>query len=289
VSGRYTAGAVVVAEPAGGGRTKITRLRSEGPLAVREGRPWHEAGREGRADHVAEPAVVYLVGAAAGPLGGDDLTLRLTVAPGAHLAVRSVATTLTLPGDGESRLAIFAQVGAGGRLDFAPEPTVAVAGCHHGSAAGIELDAEAELRWREELILGRHGERPGRYAGRLDVTLDDRPLLRHELRLDGSGTYASRAILGAATAVGMVVLAGPRLADRPRAEPTAAPYGEPYAEPYAGPTADDDALAVLPLAGPGVLVSATAGSAPALRRRLDRGAALALAAGRAQERAAPTP
>jgi urease accessory protein len=284
VSGRYTAGAVVVAEPAGARRTKITRLRSEGPLAVREGRPWHEACREGRADHVAEPAVVYLVGAAAGPLGGDDLTLWLTVAPGAHLVVRSVATTLALPGDGESRLAIFARVGAGGRLDFAPEPTVAVAGCRHGSAADIELDAGAELRWREELILGRHGERPGRYAGRLDVTLKGRPLLRHELRLDGSGTYASRAILGAATAAGVVVLAGPYLAGRAFAEPTAEPTAEP-----AEPTADDDDLAVLPLAGPGVLVSATAGSATALRRRLDRGAALALAAGRPQERAAPTP
>jgi urease accessory protein len=266
VSGRYTARAVVVAEPDWAGRTTITRLRSDGPLAVREGRPWHEGRRDERADHGAVPAVVYLVGAAAGPLGGDDLALRLTVAPGADLVVRSVATTLTLPGDGESRLAIQAQVGAGGRLDFAPEPTVAVAGCHHGSVAGIELAAGSGLRWREELILGRHGERPGRYASRLDLTLDGRPLLRHELRLDGEGTYASRAVLGAAAAVGTVVLAGPGLVD----------------EPYA----DDDELAVLPLAGPGVLVSATAATATALRRRLERGAALA--AGRIKDRSAPT-
>jgi len=265
MSRRYTARAVVVAEPDGAGRTTITRLRSDGPLAVREGRPWHLARRPGRADHGAEPAVVYLVGAAAGPLGGDDLTLRLIVAPGAHLAVRSVATTLTLPGDGESRLAIQARVGAGGRLDFAPEPTVAVAGCRHRSVADIELGAAAEVRWREELILGRHGERPGGYASRLDVTMNDLPLLRHELRLDGTGTYASRAVLGAAAAVGTVVLAGPGLVDEP--------------------CADDDDLAVLPLAGPGVLVSATAATATALRRRLERGAALA--AGRARERAVP--
>ncbi len=260
MSGRYTARAVVAAEPDSAGQTVITRLRSDGPLAVRE-------GREGRRGRGGKTATVYLVGAAAGPLGGDDLTLHITVAPGAHLVVRSVATTLTLPGDGESRLTIGARVGAGGLLDFAPEPTVAVAGCHHGSVADIELGAGAGLRWREELILGRHGEGPGRYASRCDVTLDGLPLLRHELRLDGTGTYASRAILAGAGAVGTEVLAGTGLA------------GEPYAE---------DDLAVLPLAGPGVLVSATAGNATALRRRLERGAALA--AGRLREptaRAAP--
>ncbi|HEU5157662.1 MAG TPA: urease accessory protein UreD [Streptosporangiaceae bacterium] len=249
MSGRYTARAVVVAAPDGAGRTVLTRLRSDGPLALREGRPWHEGG----GDAERRPAVVYLVGAAAGPLGGDDLALRITVAPGAHLAVRSVATTLALPGDGESRLAIRAAVGAGGRLDFAPEPTVAAAGCHHTCVAGIELGAGAGLRWREELVLGRHGERPGRYASRCDVTLDGRPLLRHELRVDDAGTYGSRAVLADAAAVGTVVLAGPGLTERPYA--------------------DDDGLAVLPLAGPGVLVSATAATATALRRRLERGTA----------------
>ncbi|HEX6472795.1 MAG TPA: urease accessory protein UreD [Streptosporangiaceae bacterium] len=241
----YTAHAAVVAEPDGTGGTRITRLRSDGPLALRATRGGH-------------PATVYLVGAAAGPLGGDDLTLHLTVAPGARLAVRSAATTLVLPGDGESRFTVLAGVGAGGWLDFAPEPVVAVAGCHHGSFADIELAAGAALRWRDELVLGRHRERPGRYAARCDVTLGGaggrRPLLRHELRLDGAGTYASRAVLGGARAAGAVVLAGPGLT----------------AHPYAGAE-----LAVLPLAGPGVLVSATAADAAALRRLLDHGTELA--------------
>lgn len=261
MSGRYSARAVVVAEPGGAGRTALTRLRSDGPLAVRAGRPARDAG---------EPAIVYLVGAAAGPLGGDDLTLRVTVAPGARLVVRSVATTLVLPGDGESRLTILACVGAGGRLDFAPEPTVAVARCRHTSVAAIDLEPGAVLRWREELILGRHDEPPGRYASRSDVTLDGFPLLRHELRLDGAGTYASRAVLGGAAAVGTVILAGPGLTDEPYAGPTDDAAGD-----AAGEDAGDADLAVLPLAGPGVLVSATAGDAAALRRRLERGTALA--------------
>jgi urease accessory protein len=248
MSRRYTAHAVVTAECDDAGRTRITRLRSDGPLAVREAGGGHDI------------VTVYLVGAAAGPLAGDELSLDLTVAPGARLAVRSAATTLALPGDrsgdlpgdlpgdGMSRLTVRALVGAGGRLDFAPEPTVAVAGCRHRSAAGIQLGPGAELRWRDELVLGRYGEPPGRFASRCDVTLDDRPLLRHELRIDDAGAHASRAVLAGAGAAGTVVLAGPDLVK----------------EPYV-----DGDLAVLPLAGQGVLVSATAPDAAALRRRLD--------------------
>jgi urease accessory protein len=245
MSTRYAARAAVTAECDGAGRTRLTRLRSDGPLAVREA-----GGRD--------IATVYLVGAAAGPLGGDDLALHLTVAPGARLAVRSAATTLAMPGGGgapdESRFAITATVGAGGWLDFGPEPTVAVAGCRHRSAAGIELGPGAVLRWREELVLGRHAERPGRFTNRCDVTLDGVPLLRHELRIDDEAGYAGRAVLAGAGAAGTVVLAGPDL----------------IKEPYTA-----DGLAVLPLAGHGVLVSATAENAPVLRRRLDQGEAIA--------------
>jgi urease accessory protein len=245
MSTRYAARAAVTAECDGAGRTRITRLRSDGPLAVRE------AGGH-------DLATVYLVGAAAGPLGGDDLALHLTVAPGARLAVRSAATTLALPGGpgaaGESRFAITALVGAGGRLDFAPEPAVAVAGCRHRSAADIELGPGAVLRWREELVLGRHEERPGRYASRCDVILDGVPLLRHELRINDDAGYAGRAVLAGAGAAGTVVLAGPDLIKE---------------------SCTADGLAVLPLAGHGVLLSATAENAAVLRRRLDRGEAIA--------------
>lgn len=249
MSRRYIAHAVVTAECDDTGRTKITRLRSDGPLAVRQ-----VAGPGGPGDH--DLATVYLVGAAAGPLGGDDLALHLNVSPGARLAVRSAATTLILPGHPgdpvESRFTVRAMVGAGGRLDFGPEPTVAAAGCQHRSLADIRLGPGAGLRWREELILGRHAEPPGRFASRCDVTLDDLPLLRHEIRVDDTGAYASRAVLAAAETVGTVILAGADL----------------IKEPYVA-----DELAVLPLADQGVLVSATATDASTLRRRLDHGEA----------------
>lgn len=229
----------MTAEAGPAGRTRLTRLRSDGPLALRE-----------------TPDAVYLVGAAAGPLGGDDLALDIDVGPGARLAVRSAAAMIALPGPGPSTFALRARVGAGGRLDHAPEPTVAAAGSHHLTSADIELADGASLRWCEELVLGRHGEPGGRHVARIDVTVAGRPLLRHELRLDDPAVFPGRAVLAGAVAVGGLVLAGPGVTARPFAA---------------------DGLAVLPLAGPGVLVTALAGSAAELRRLLIRGEALVTA------------
>lgn len=233
----FTARAAMTAECGAGGQVRMTRLRSEGPLALRE------AG-----------GAVYLVGAGAGPLGGDDLELTIDVGPGARLEVRSAAASLVLPGrrdTGPSRLTVRARVAAGARLVFTPEPAIAASGCDHRSLADVRLGEGASLVWREEIVLGRHGERPGRYVSRFDVTAGPVPLLRHELRIGENAT--SGAVLGDAKAAGTLLLAGPGLAPGPYAE---------------------DGLAVMPLAGPGVLVTALAPDTVRLRRRLDHGRAL---------------
>jgi urease accessory protein len=236
VTRRYTARAAATAERDARGRTRCTRLRSDGPLALREA-----AG------------AVYLVGAAAGPLGGDVLEIDLRVGPGARLAVRSAAAAVVLPGDGVSRLAVRARIGAGGHLDLAPEPTVAAAGCDHRSATEIALAEGATLRLREELVLGRHGERPGRLHSRLDVTAGRTPLLRHELRV--GDRHDGPAVLGDARAAGSVLLVRPGLTREPHSA---------------------EGLAVLPLAHPSaVLVTAVAPDAALLRRRLARGESIA--------------
>ncbi|GAA0963487.1 urease accessory protein UreD [Actinocorallia libanotica] len=222
----YTACAAVTAELGPYGRTRLTRLRSDGPLALRE-----------------TPDGLYLVGAAAGPVGGDRLRLEITVGAGASLRIRSVATAMALPGRGESVYTVDARVE--GYLDFAPEPTIAVRGCRHRAVSRIELGAEGDVRWLEELVLGRHREEPGRHVGRIDVTRLGVPLLRHELRLDASAR--SRAVLGGARAVGSLV----------RTAATAGPHAE-------------DGLTVLPLAAGGTLASAVAPDSAALRRLLRR-------------------
>jgi urease accessory protein len=237
---RLTARAAVASRADAGGRTRVTVLRSDGPLALRE-----------------TPLGVYLVGTAAGPLGGDDLALDIDVGPGSCLVIRSAAGMLLLPGPdgGESALRISARVGPGGRLDFAPQPTVAAAGCDHRTAAQVDLAAGATLRWREEIVLGRHGEPSGRCVSRLDVSLAGVPAYRGELSVGDPQTDHSSAVLDGAGAVGSVLLVD---ASRPRRPGTV-----------------HDGLAVLPLAAPGAAVTATALDAATLGRRLGRGEDLA--------------
>ena len=222
------------------GRTHVTVLRSDGPLALRD-----------------TTHGVYLVGAAAGPLGGDDLALDIEVGPGSCLVIRSAASMLLLPGPhgGTSALRITARVGPGGRLDYGPQPAVAAAGCDHRTRAVIELGTGAALRWREEIVLGRHGEPPGHCGSRLDVGLAGSPVFRGELTVGCPGTDSSSAVLGGARAAGGVLLV-----EEGRAQPPAAAH---------------DGLAMLPLAGPGVSVTATAPDAATLARRLDHGEHLA--------------
>jgi urease accessory protein len=235
-----TARTAVASRADAAGRTRITVLRSDGPLALRE-----------------TPLGVYLVGTAAGPLGGDDLALDIDVGPGSRLVIRSAAGMLLLPGPhgGASALRITARVGPGGRLDFAPQPAVAAAGCDHRTAARIELAAGASLRWREEIVLGRHGEPSGRCASRLDVTLAGTAAYRGELAVGGPQTDHSSAVLDGAGAAGSVLHID---AGQPRP-----------------PAAVRDGLAVLPLAAPGAVVTATAADAATLARRLGRGEELA--------------
>ncbi|WP_131758712.1 urease accessory protein UreD, partial [Actinomadura fibrosa] len=184
------------------------------------------------------------------------------------------ACSLALPGDGPSRSSVRAEVGAGGHLDVAPEPVVAAGGCDHRSAASVALAAGATLRWRDELVLGRHGEQPGRHSGRLDVTVGGAPLLRHELRLDDPDVHLSSAVLDGAGAVGSVLLVGEDLT----------------AEPHTG-----DGLSVLPLAVPqahhvrAVLITATAEHSAELRRRLVQGERMAQSALAGTDRPAPEP
>ena len=254
------ASAAVVAErPRGFGPTRLTRLRSSPPLALR-----------------AAAGSVWLVGTAAGPLGGDRLQLRVEVGAGACLTVRSTAAMVVLGArEGEeSVLDVDVDVGPGGRLAWLPEAAVATAGCRHRSTAAVRLARGATLVWREELVAGRCGEGPGRYRSRLDVEVEGRPLLRQEMAVgDDAPGWAGPAVLGGAGAAGIVAAIGPPLGATPPPPPTVAGWRRPGAGP-----ADGDRAAVLALGAGGVLVSAAADDAVALRRLLDGGLELSRSA-----------
>ncbi len=190
------AGARIAVE-ATGGCTRPVCLRSEPPLIVR-----------------STPDAVYLVGGAAGPLGGDDLALDIEVGPGAELEVRTVAASIALPGaDGKrSRLEINAHISDGGHLRFIPEPSVAAAGCNHVVDVHIALAGDARVLWRDELVIGRHGELPGAWSSRLCVDRDGFPILRHGIRIgeDAPG-WAGPAVLNNASCIGTLLAVGNEL------------------------------------------------------------------------------
>ncbi|MEU7740461.1 urease accessory protein UreD [Nonomuraea sp. NPDC049158] len=256
-----------VATSLAGGRTVISRLSSMPPLTLRQ----------------TGPRTVHLVSTAAGPLGGDRLDLDLDVASGTSLEVGSVAATLVLPGDGESVMVISAHVGAGAELRFAPQPTVLAAGCAHRLVVRLTLAAGARVFWREEIVFGRYGEAPGRCHARFDATYDGRPLLRQEYTVGDPAIDASPAVYGDACCIGTTLIT-PSLASTPSLVSTRSPATPPLASAPPRATSSEAAsgavvaegVAVLPLAGPGVLVSALAADAVALRRRLEWGEGVAI-------------
>jgi len=205
------ASAALVAELGADGATRFPVQRSQAPLILRR-----------------TPEAVYLIGGAAGPLGGDMLELRIEVREGATLRLRTAAAAVALPGrDGrESVLSVTLTVAAGAQLEYLPEPTVAAAGARHRTDIRADLAAGAAL------------------AGA--------PLLRHDLDVSGTDEVS----------LGPAVLAGCRTAGSLL---WVAPDGLTAGQMPSGCTAG---VAVMPLAGPAVLVTALAEDARTLRRRL---------------------
>jgi urease accessory protein len=228
----------VVAHRDATGATVLAELRGEAPLLPRA-----TGARRGPVAHV------HLVGGAAGPLGGDELFLSVVVGPGAGLVLRTVAASVALPGPavGPSTMTLDVTVAAAGRLAWLPEPTVAAAGCDHRIRATVELDEQAHLVWREEVVAGRYGEQPGRVHQQTRLRRGATMVLAQDLTL-GDDAWFSPAVVGAGRAVGALVVV------EPGTEPGAASL----------PTG-----ARLPLGGPVSLCTSVAGDAPALRACLD--------------------
>jgi urease accessory protein len=234
-SNRLSASASIEAVAGPGGVTRLPVLASQAPLVLRR-----------------TPESVYLVGGTAGPLGGDSLALHITVGAGAFLRVRTAAASIALPGlDGlESVLRVSATVEAGGRLEYLPEPLVVTTGARHATLVTVTLCAGASLVLRDEVLLGRHGECGGTARSTLRVSYAGRPLLRQSLEVSGTDPASlGPAVLAGHRAVGTLLRVG--AAETDETAVTATPE-----------------VAVMPLAGPGFLVTALAHDAVTLRRRL---------------------
>ncbi|MFE9881111.1 urease accessory protein UreD [Streptomyces sp. NPDC005784] len=228
----------------GRGGTSLPMLDGEGPLALRRIR---SSGSEAR---------VMLVGAMSGPLGGDHLAVEARVGPGARLRVGSAAATIALPGQakGEARYDVRLDVADGGELSWLPEQLISAGGSELSVSSRVELRGDARLVFREEQVLGRVGEQPGRLTSRLTVRRDGRALLDQELACGpgAPGGWDGPAVLAGHRALGQLVVVRPEFE---KEVPVARLLGE-----YA---------ALTPLVGPAVLVTALAPDALVLRRVLD--------------------
>jgi urease accessory protein len=169
--------------------------------------------------------------------------------------LRTVAAAVALPGAGASALTLRLSVAAGGWLAVLPEPTVVATGACHRATTLADVETGGALLLREEVLLGRHGEPGGRYRGLLRVDVGGVPLLRHQLDLDGADPagLAPESMVGA-RASGTLLHVNPQWT-----EPGCRPAG-----------AAGTQLAAMPLAGPGLLVTALCDDALAVRRHLDQ-------------------
>lgn len=221
------------------GRDVLVDMRSEPPLTVRA------AGDR-----------VLVVGSAAAPVGGDELSFDVVVGPGACMSLGTVAATMAWPsprGDASSQR-VHATVGCGGHLRWVPEPLVLVAGCRHAATTHVVLAAGATAWIVEEVSLGRTGEASGSLTMSWRVERGGRVLVHHAERLGpdvpgwGSAvTTGSHRHLLAAVAVGSPC-------------PDLAPV-----------VSADASFAVLPVADDAWVVLATGADRVAVRRGLPPG------------------
>jgi urease accessory protein len=197
-----------------------------------------------------------LVGAMSGPLGGDHFTVTADVGDGARLRVGSAAATIALPGQnkGEARYDVRLSVADGGELHWLPEQLISAKGSELCVTTYADVGAGGRLVLREEQVLGRAKEEPGRLGSRLRVRVAGRVVLDQELACGpgAPGGWDGPAGLGGHRAVGQLVVVRPEFATRP------------VASRLLGENA-----AMMPLAGPAALVTAVATDALRLRRLLD--------------------
>jgi urease accessory protein len=211
-------------------------------------------------------ARVVLVQTIAGPLAGDRATIDVEVDQGAALELVTNAATVALPcsspapapakpappllgGSVEptplpARHELRCELAEEARLAWLPEPLILAAGCDLEAFVDVRLDRGAAAVTRELVVLGRHGEQPGRYRSSLRCELGGRPLLHDAVEIDAGGLAAgSAAILAGARACASVALLGIEPDD----------------------PGDPDELA---LAGPGRVLRALACDTASLRERL---------------------
>lgn len=149
-----------------------------------------------------------LVGSAAGPLAGDDLSLSLRLLAGARATLRATGASLAQGRfGGGATLSVDASLEEGTSLVAEPGTLVVCDGSRVDVRLSLALDPGAAVEWHELIVLGRTGEPAGQATVRWDVTRAGRPVLRQFTELDPALTGGRRVLACA-------LIAGPGVAAR---------------------------------------------------------------------------
>ncbi|AYJ49787.1 urease accessory protein UreD [Rhodococcus sp. P1Y] len=170
-------------------------MRTELTIVASAHRSPRITARGGLSARLTGPDTVHLIGTAATPLGGDDMTIDIVVGVGARLTVRSVAASIALPSSSsrDSRSRWSFAVEEGGVLVFDPEPMIVASDAEHDTTSTLRFASSASVRFRERVQIGRVGEAAGRWRGTMHSDVDGRPHLRHRVEL-GFGTVGNDVI-----------------------------------------------------------------------------------------------
>ena len=150
-----------------------------------------------------------LVGTAAGPLAGDDLSICLQLRAGARATLRAAGASLAQGREGGAAVAgtlsIRADLAEQADLVADPGALIVCQGSRVDVRLELALGAGAAVDWRELIVLGRTGEPAGHATLRWDVTRLGRPVLRQFVDLEpgpaltaGAGLTGGRRVLACA-------------------------------------------------------------------------------------------
>ena len=166
---------------------------------------------------VPDRCELRLVGTAAGPLAGDDLSISLRLRPGARAVLRATGASLAQGrsrGDsrdhgGAATLSIRADLAEQADLIADPGTLVVCQGSRVDVRLELELGPGAAVEWRELIVLGRTGEPPGQATLRWDVTRLGRPVLRQFVDLADPGRTAWAGLTAGRRVLACALIADP--------------------------------------------------------------------------------
>lgn len=155
-------------------------------------------------------ARVALVAGGALLLGGDHVSINVTVGRGCTLVLEDIGGTVAYDADGEqASWAVNIHVEAGATLMWHSLPMVVAHGANVSRSTSIQLGSGARALLRETVVLGRSGEVAGHITMRTDVTACGAPVFVEELSANGASDIPG--VIGATRVLDSVLLVGERM------------------------------------------------------------------------------